>query len=168
MFEFFALVIAIVAFIFARKALNQIDQLRARLVALEVAEPLVAVAPFAPPPVPSTETPLAPLAADEVSTETTEEATIPPVSPPPISDIPAPTPQARPGFEERIGTRWVVWVGGLTLALGGFFLVRYSIEQGLLGPGVRVLLGGLFALALLAAGEWTRRKESLGAIEPLP
>ena len=32
MFEFFALVIAIVAFIFARKALNQIDELRARLV----------------------------------------------------------------------------------------------------------------------------------------
>ena len=62
----------------------------------------------------------------------------------------------------------MVWVGGLTLALGGFFLVRYSIEQGLLGPGVRVLLGGLFALALLAAGEWTRRKESIAAIDPLP
>ena len=47
MFEFFALVIAIVAFIFARKALNQVDELRARLVALEVAEPLVAAAPLA-------------------------------------------------------------------------------------------------------------------------
>jgi uncharacterized membrane protein len=47
----------------------------------------------------------------------------------------------------------VVWVGGLTLALGGFFMVRYSIEQGLLGPGVRTILGGLFALALLAAGD---------------
>ena len=85
-----------------------------------------------------------------------------------MPDIPAPAPQPGPGFEERVGTRWVVWVGGLTLALGGFFMVRYSIEQGLLGPGVRVLLGGLFALALLAAGEWTRRKESLAAIEPLP
>ena len=62
---------------------------------------------------------------------------------------------------KRIGTRWVVWVGGLTLALGGFFMVRYSIEAGLLGPGVRMMLGGLFALALLAAGEWTRRKESI-------
>jgi uncharacterized membrane protein len=165
MFEFFTLVIAIVAFIFARKAFNQIDALRARLGALEAAAPRVA----APPPVPAYETSIAPLAADEVSTETTEEAaTIPPPSPPPTPDIPAPAPQAGPGFEERIGTRWVVWVGGLTLALGGFFLVRYSIEQGLLGPGVRVLLGGLFALALLAAGEWTRRKESLGAIEPLP
>ena len=52
--------------------------------------------------------------------------------------VPAPA----PGFEERLGTRWVVWIGGLTLALGGFFMVRYSIEAGLLGPGVRILLGG--------------------------
>ena len=37
-------------------------------------------------------------------------------------------------FEERLGTQWAVWVGGLALALGGIFLVRYSIEQGLLGP----------------------------------
>src|SRR6202022_1992160 len=72
------------------------------------------------------------------------------------------------GFEERLGTRWVVWVGGLTLALGGFIMVRYSIEAGLLGPGVRTLLGGLFALALLTAGEWTRRKEEISAIEALP
>ena len=62
----------------------------------------------------------------------------------------------------------MVWVGGLTLALGGFFMVRYSIEAGLLGPGVRTLLGGAFALALLAAGEWTRRKESISAIDALP
>ena len=82
--------------------------------------------------------------------------------------MPPPLPQAQPGFEERIGTRWVVWIGGLTLALGGFFMVRYSIDAGLLGPGVRTLLGGAFALALLAAGEWTRRKESISAIEALP
>ena len=166
MFEFFALVIAIVAFIFARKAFNQLDVLRARLDAIEAAAPHVAATPVAP--APAYETPIAPLAADEVSVETTEEAAPPgpPASPPPTPDIPAPQPG--PGFEERVGTRWVVWVGGLTLALGGFFMVRYSIEQGLLGPGVRVLLGGLFALALLAAGEWTRRKESLAAIEPLP
>jgi uncharacterized membrane protein len=168
MFEFFTLVIAIVAFIFARKAFNQVDALRARLDGLEAAGLRVAATPV-PPPVPAYETPIAPLAANEIDAETTEEAApIPPASPPPVSDIPVRAPQAGPGFEERIGTRWVVWVGGLTLALGGFFLVRYSIEQGLLGPGVRVLLGGLFALALLAAGEWTRRKESLAAIEPLP
>jgi uncharacterized membrane protein len=170
MFDFFALVIAIVAFIFARKAYNQLDALRARLDAIEAAAPRVTAAPVAPPPVPAYETPIAPLAADEVSAEITEQAAppIPRASPPPAPGIPEQAPQPGPGFEERIGTRWVVWVGGLTLALGGFFMVRYSIEQGLLGPGVRVLLGGLFALALLLAGEWTRRKESLAAIEPLP
>jgi uncharacterized membrane protein len=169
MFEFFGLMIAIVAFVFARKALNQIDALRARLDALEAGQPRVAALAVMPPSAPATETPIAPLAAHEVSTETTEEAArIPAATPPPMPDIATPAPQPGPGFEERIGTRWVVWVGGLTLALGGFFLVRYSIEQGLLGPGVRVLLGGLFALALLAAGEWTRRKENLTAIEPLP
>ncbi|MEA2899559.1 MAG: hypothetical protein QOJ84_5174, partial [Bradyrhizobium sp.] len=170
MFEFFALVIAIVAFIFARKAFNQLDVLRARLDAIEAAAPRVAATPVAPAPVPAYETPIAPLAADEVSAEMTQEAAPPgpPASPLPTPDIPAPAPQPGPGFEERVGTRWVVWVGGLTLALGGFFMVRYSIEQGLLGPGVRVLLGGLFALALLAAGEWTRRKESIAAIESLP
>src|SRR5206468_6873679 len=82
--------------------------------------------------------------------------------------LPPPLPQPDRGFEETVGTRWVVWIGGLTLALGGFFMVRYSIDAGLLGPGVRVLLGGAFALALLAAGEWTRRKESISAIEALP
>jgi uncharacterized membrane protein len=71
-------------------------------------------------------------------------------------------------FEERFGTRWAVWVGGLALALGGFFLVRYSIEQDLIGPGVRVLLGALLAAALLAGGEWTRRKERFSGFEGLP
>src|ERR1700756_5006317 len=99
MFEFFALLIAIVAFIFARKALNQIDELRARLVALEVAAPLAAVTPVVPPPVQATGTSIAPLAADEVRAETEEAPLIPPASPPRIPDVPAPAPQAGPGFE---------------------------------------------------------------------
>ena len=65
----------------------------------------------------------------------------------------------RKSFEERFGASWVVWIGGLALALGGIFLVQYSIEAGLIGPGVRIFLGGLLAAALIAAGEWTRRQE---------
>ena len=75
---------------------------------------------------------------------------------------------SQPSIEERLGTRWVVWVGGLALALGGVFLVRYSIEQGLIGPGVRVTLGALLAAALIAAGEWTRRKEQQYDFAGLP
>jgi len=65
----------------------------------------------------------------------------------------------RPSLEERFGTRWVVWVGGLALALGGLFMVRYSIEQGWIGPGVRIVLGALLAAALIGTGEWLRRSE---------
>ncbi|HTE97731.1 MAG TPA: DUF2339 domain-containing protein, partial [Bradyrhizobium sp.] len=171
--DFFSLVIAIVAFIFARKAFNQAAALRARLDLMETVASSATAAGPTPPPLPAQEAPIAPSASDQIRIETTEEESPPPgqpVAPPPMPDIPATAPasQPGPGFEERIGTRWVVWVGGLTLALGGFFMVRYSIDAGLLGPGVRTLLGGAFALALLASGEWTRRKESISAIEALP
>ena len=171
-FDFFSLVIAIVAFIFARKAFNQVAALRARLDALEISAPAAATMAV-PPPLPADEAPIAPSAVNETGAETAEAAS-PPVQPGPTPQetselpVPPPLPQPGPGFEERIGTRWVVWVGGLTLALGGFFMVRYSIEAGLLGPGVRTLLGGAFALALLIAGEWMRRKESISTIEALP
>src|SRR5713226_8052109 len=171
-FDFFSLVIAIVAFIFARKAFNQTAALRARLDLMESLASSAAATRAVPPPLPLQEAPVAPSAASESRAETIQQAAppAPPVAPPQIPDVPAATPtyQPGPGFEERIGTRWVVWVGGLTLALGGFFMVRYSIDAGLLGPGVRTLLGGAFALALLAAGEWTRRKESIAAIEATP
>jgi len=69
-----------------------------------------------------------------------------------------------PSLEERFGTQWVVWAGGLAVACGGFFMLRLSIEQGWFGPGTRVILGALLALSLIAAGEWTRRKELITGI----
>ena len=63
------------------------------------------------------------------------------------------------GVEQALGTKWAVWLGGIALALGGIFLVRYSIEAGLLGPGVRVVLGGLLAAGLALAGEWSRQRD---------
>ena len=147
-FDFFSLAVAIVALIFARKAFDQVAVLRARLDLLETLASPAAATPAAPPPLPAHEPPVAPSAADQTRIETTE-AEAPPIqpatAPQPASEMPAlppPLPPAEPGFEERLGTRWVVWVGGLTLALGGFFMVRYSIEAGLLGPGVRTMLGG--------------------------
>src|SRR5262249_61461577 len=65
----------------------------------------------------------------------------------------------RISLEERLGTQWAVWVGGLAVVLGGIFLVRYSIEQGLLGPRVRVIIGAPLALALIVAGPWARPSE---------
>jgi uncharacterized membrane protein len=181
MFELFSLLVAIVALIIARKSFNQAAALRARLDALEAAG--LQARPGAPPlgALEEREQTLAASSPDRAAehpaaTAGTEQTV--PVREAGISTpsdaigvaaaMPPPLPRAEPGFEERVGTRWVVWLGGLTLALGGFFMVRYSIDAGLLGPGVRTLLGGAFALALLAAGEWTRRKENTSAIQALP
>ncbi|MGE0666284.1 MAG: DUF2339 domain-containing protein [Sphingomonadales bacterium] len=82
-------------------------------------------------------------------------ASAPPV--PPAAAKAPPKPPPRKITERNITSRWMVWVGGIALALGGVFLVRYSIEQGYLGPAVRVVLGVIASLAMLAAGEFARR-----------
>ncbi|MCR6498812.1 DUF2339 domain-containing protein [Shinella sp. CPCC 101442] len=64
----------------------------------------------------------------------------------------------RESFESRIGARWAVWVGGIALALGGIFMVKYSIEAGLLSPAVRLSLAAAFGLVLMASGEFVRRR----------
>jgi uncharacterized membrane protein len=183
MFDFFSLMVAVVALIVSAKAFKQITMLRARLDALERSPGETRAAVAAPPlasyqqaelpdpspgiaaehSMPAAETAAAaPMTGAYAAAENAADAASMP--------LPPPLPQSTDtrSFEERIGTRWVVWVGGLTLALGGFFMVRYSIEAGLIGPGVRVMLGGAFALALLAAGEFLRRKQDPAAIDALP
>jgi uncharacterized membrane protein len=70
-------------------------------------------------------------------------------------------------IESRIGGSWTVWLGGITLGLGGLFLVKYSIEAGLLSPAVRLSLAALFALALGICGEFLRRKGGI-SLDALP
>ena len=59
--------------------------------------------------------------------------------------------------ETALGTRWAVWVGGIALALGGLFLIRYTIEAGIFGPGVRLAMAALLGLVLVGGGEFIRR-----------
>ncbi|WP_320202882.1 DUF2339 domain-containing protein [Agrobacterium rosae] len=72
--------------------------------------------------------------------------------------LPATPARPKESFESRLGARWAVWAGGLALALGGIFLVKYSIESGLLSPAVRLSMAAIFGLLLAAAGEAIRRK----------
>jgi len=163
-----SLVIAIIALAFARKASDQAARLRARLDAIETTTPTAAKGATPPMLPPDFERSTAPSPGRAAGPQPAPAGIVGAAPPPETTAAPPPLPPAEPGIEERIGTRWVVWIGGLTLALGGFFLVRYSIEAGLLGPRVRTLLGGLFAVALLLAGEGTRRKQSMADIEALP
>jgi uncharacterized membrane protein len=77
-------------------------------------------------------------------------------SPPFPAQIAAPLPPAPTGrsWEEILVENWLVWLGGIALALGGAFLVKLSIDYGLLTPAVRVALGVVLGLALWAGAEW--------------
>jgi len=82
------------------------------------------------------------------------------------SKTPAPSQAAAPvrgesGFELQFGAKLPVWFGGIALAFAGFYLVKYSIDIGLLTPAVRTVIGAIFGLGLLAAGKTIRTKESI-------
>jgi uncharacterized membrane protein len=61
-------------------------------------------------------------------------------------------------FERLVGGRLLIWIGGIALAVAGVFLIRYSIEIGLITPPVRMIMAALFGLLLLAAGEYARSR----------
>lgn len=87
--------------------------------------------------------------------------------------MPAAAAKSAPAFglalEKHFTENWLVWLGGITLALGGAFLVKYSIDQGWFGPTVRVFMGVLLGLTLVAGGEALARREEpleLSGINP--
>lgn len=77
---------------------------------------------------------------------------------PAIPAVEVPPQKSRPSIEERFGTRWTVWVGGIALAFGAALLARYSLEQGYFGPKMRIAASFALAVALIAAGEALRRR----------
>ncbi|CAN7172621.1 DUF2339 domain-containing protein [Pararhizobium sp. LjRoot255] len=76
----------------------------------------------------------------------------------PASVIDAVAPRPKESLESRLGARWAVWVGGIALALGGVFMVKYSIDAGLLSPAVRLFMAAIFGLLLIGIGELVRRR----------
>ncbi len=112
------------------------------------AEPRVVTEAVTEPPQEAAETGV--VAMDAVSETAASEAA--------PSDAIAAAQTAKSSIENNLGSRWAVWVGGVALALGGVLMVRYSIENGLISPAVRLVLSALFGLMLLGAGEWIRRR----------
>ncbi|WP_109109657.1 DUF2339 domain-containing protein [Azospirillum sp. TSO35-2] len=90
----------------------------------------------------------------------------PPAEPPPAESPPlAPEPVAVPAgpsrwreLEDSLASRWLIWLGGATMALAAAFFIKLSVDHGWLGPGVRVTLGLLFGVGLMVGGEWLRRR----------
>ncbi len=155
----------------------QLGQLRRRLDLVEaLAKGVAPIAPASPspvtppaprpveaatPPRPSPEPPPAPRPA-------AQQAAIPVAStrdeqrpPPPSRPIAKPVVPAKPiGFEELFGRRLPIWAGGITLAIAGMLIVKYSIDAGLISPLVRVIAGTLFGTGLIVGAEAALRAEA--------
>jgi uncharacterized membrane protein len=159
-------ILGIVGFFRANSAHTEIHALRrafADLAARIGAEP----APFVVPPTatqtagPSPVPPPIPARATSEPPPLVEPASIAPapVAPTPIApaSIAATTPPR--DLETILTARWGVWLGSAALLLAGVFLIRYAVEQELLGPAARCLLAALLGIALIAAAEWLTRHE---------
>ncbi|BAU93163.1 hypothetical protein MPPM_4558 [Methylorubrum populi] len=149
-------------------------QVLERRLALVEARPIAGPAPM-PAPIPASSAPPAPVPEPPRPERSPETSPKPSPEPPPRGAVPAmapgrpasaSSPSPAPSIEERFGTRWTVWVGGLALAFGAVLLVRYSAERGLFGPGVRIAGGFALAFGLIGLGEVLRRR--LRGAEPMP
>jgi len=82
----------------------------------------------------------------------------PPPAPPraPSSAPRPPTPPRKPppiDVEQLLGVRGAAIAGGVVLALAAIYFLKYSIDNGLLPPAVRVALGGITGIACLLVSE---------------
>jgi uncharacterized membrane protein len=92
--------------------------------------------------------------------EAAPAAAEPPSEPQPQPAVPPAVGAPGPGWEQLLVEHWLVWLGAAAMALGGAFLVKLSIDYGLLTPAVRVVLGLLIGLGLSAGSELLRRREA--------
>ncbi|MBN8215609.1 MAG: DUF2339 domain-containing protein [Spirochaetes bacterium] len=74
-----------------------------------------------------------------------------PIAPPPAADRPVIV-KPRLSLEQFLGVKLFAWVGAVFLFLGVVFFVKYSFEQGLISPELRIALGYGLGLALTLVG----------------
>ena len=105
--------------------------------------------------VPSAHEPL-PSPAWSAAAAAAESAAVHAAAPPP-----APAPAPRLDLEQRIGARWTTWVGVVAILFAASFFVKWSIENGLIGPRARLGLGLSSGITLLAAGLALHRRRDV-------
>jgi uncharacterized membrane protein len=59
-------------------------------------------------------------------------------------------------FERFVAGRLLIWIGGAALFVAGIFLIRYSIEVGLVTPAARMIAAALFGFVLVGGAEYAR------------
>jgi uncharacterized membrane protein len=89
-------------------------------------------------------------------------ATTPPPSEPPRDRVPPPPPRPpqppRPkapaiDWEGLVGVKLFSWIAGIALVFAAVFFLRYSVDRGWLGPPIRMAIGLIVGVGLLAGCE---------------
>jgi uncharacterized membrane protein len=111
--------------------------------------------PPAAPPRPPVTAPVPPVPAYQAKTETSPPPPPRPPrrEPPPLPPEPPPAPAFAIDWEAFVGVKLFSAIAGIALVLAAIFFLRYSIEQGWLGPQIRVAIGVIVATALLVVCE---------------
>jgi uncharacterized membrane protein len=80
-----------------------------------------------------------------------------PASPEPAIQpgVPAPTPKA---WEFDLGQKWLLIVGIVLMLFGIGYFLKYSFDQGWIGPAGRVALAYLWGIIMLVGGNYFQRK----------
>jgi uncharacterized membrane protein len=79
----------------------------------------------------------------------------PPEAPPPAMD---PQPVVSKGAELQFGQHWLLIAGIAITVLGIGFFLKYAFDQNWVGPGGRIILGYLAAVAFFGVGDVLRRR----------
>jgi uncharacterized membrane protein len=167
-------VLPISTFVRLRKAFDSIERLRIRVAELEEAmadarrqrseRPAKAgrheehAAPVAPAPEPSVTAPvIEPAPVTPARVEVLPAETIAPAPPPrapepePVREAPQPV-RVGGSLETEIGGRWLLYIGMAALVFGVGFFVKYAFDNEWITETMRVVLGGLFGVAMVIAG----------------
>ena len=130
-----------------------------------VAKPVMTPPPVVtPPPLPGPPPERPPVAPPVPGFQKKPEASPPPPPPPPrprpsrLEFSPPSFPKIAIDWEAFVGVKLFSAVAGIALVLAAIFFLRYSIEQGWLGPQIRVAIGVIVATALLVVCELRHRK----------
>lgn len=163
----YVLLMPLIAFIIASGASAKVKNLQAEVELLKIQTENKDRAPSKPRPVAKTKIAAAavsepakthaPWTPPERKQPPQEKTAAPPAKPP--------TPKGPTFFDrmaENFKTNWIIWLAGVSLALGGLFIVQYGLERGFLGPKARVICALGFGAALLGVAEYLRRKPDMG------
>jgi hypothetical protein len=123
------------------------------------AEAVPPIAPVVAPPPPPASAPAAPMRPPTVA----EVPAAPRAEPPPLkpkASAPAAPRRSVPAidWENFLGVKLFAWLGGFVLFLGVVFLVKYSFENNLITPVMRIVIGAVIAFVLIGAGWFTARR----------